>query len=183
MCSRAMLPLLSYVVYFLQQAGLPTTDAFKFGLGQYSLAIVGVVVAWFLTPRFGRRTLILSRITFVTLTTFLIGFLGPSPAPILRFFSSPVALSSIPSSPKSRQVTCDPRASPSQELPTTSTSSSTASLCPVRLRRRGGIGVPRLVSSTVGGIKCIGIIWGYFGVTSACLRRRTGPSLRSIFCS
>ncbi|KAL4863921.1 hypothetical protein BDV12DRAFT_189320 [Aspergillus spectabilis] len=69
-------PLLSYVVYFLQQAGMSTSNSFAFGMGQYSLAIVGVVVAWFLTPRFGRRTLILSGTTFVTATTFLIGFLG-----------------------------------------------------------------------------------------------------------
>jgi len=71
-----LVPLLTYIVYFLQQGGMPTGNAFKFGLGQYSLAIIGVVVAWFLTPKFGRRTLILSGTTFVTLTTFVIGFLG-----------------------------------------------------------------------------------------------------------
>jgi SP family general alpha glucoside:H+ symporter-like MFS transporter len=70
-------PLFSYIIYFLQQAGgIPTSDAFKFGLGQYGLAIIGVVIAWFLTPKVGRRTLILSGITFVTVTTFVIGFLG-----------------------------------------------------------------------------------------------------------
>ncbi|KAH8647391.1 general substrate transporter [Xylariales sp. PMI_506] len=69
-------PLLSYVVYFLQQAGIPTTTSFEFGMGQYSLAIVGVCIAWYLAPRVGRRTLVLWGTSFVTLTTMLIGFLG-----------------------------------------------------------------------------------------------------------
>ncbi|KAL4863279.1 hypothetical protein BDV12DRAFT_202244 [Aspergillus spectabilis] len=68
-------PLLSYVVYFLQQAGMSTSNSFAFGMGQYSLAIIGVIIAWFLTSKLGRRTLILSGTTFVTATTFLIGFL------------------------------------------------------------------------------------------------------------
>lgn len=69
-------PLVSYIVYFLKQAGIPTAMSFNFGIIQYSLAIVGVVVAWFLTPRFGRRTLILSGTFFMASTTMLIGFLG-----------------------------------------------------------------------------------------------------------
>lgn len=69
-------PLVSYIVYFLKQAGVPTSMSFTFGIIQYALAIVGVVIAWFLTPRIGRRTLILSGTTFVMLTSFIIGFLG-----------------------------------------------------------------------------------------------------------
>ncbi|KAF7556262.1 hypothetical protein G7Z17_g1519 [Cylindrodendrum hubeiense] len=72
-------PLVSYVVYFLQQAGVPTTSAFEFGMGQYSLAIVGVFIAWYITYRFptvGRRTLLLTGTGFMASTTFLIGFLG-----------------------------------------------------------------------------------------------------------
>lgn len=69
-------PLVSYVVYFLEQAGLPSTASFDFGIGQYALAICGVFVAWSLTPRLGRRTLLLWGTFFMTVTTFLIGFLG-----------------------------------------------------------------------------------------------------------
>ena len=69
-------PLVSYVVYFLQQAGVPTTASFNFGMGQYALAIVGVFIAWYLTPRVGRRTLILWCNCFMASTTILIGFLG-----------------------------------------------------------------------------------------------------------
>lgn len=69
-------PLVSYVVYFLQQAGVPTSSAFDFGMGQYSLAIVGVFIAWYLSPKVGRRTLLLTGTAFMAATTFLIGFLG-----------------------------------------------------------------------------------------------------------
>jgi len=69
-------PLVSYIIYFLKQAGVPTVMSFNFGIIQYSLAIVGVVVAWFLTPKLGRRTLILSGTSFMMATSILIGFLG-----------------------------------------------------------------------------------------------------------
>ncbi|KAK7420750.1 hypothetical protein QQX98_002554 [Neonectria punicea] len=69
-------PLVSYVVYFLQQAGVPTSSAFSFGVGQYALAIVGVFIAWYLSPKLGRRTLLLIGVTFMSSTTMLIGFLG-----------------------------------------------------------------------------------------------------------
>lgn len=73
-------PLVSYIVYFLEQAGLPSAASFDFGMGEYALAIVGVFIAWFLVPKVGRRPLLLIGTTFLTLTTFLIGFLGiPNP--------------------------------------------------------------------------------------------------------
>ncbi|OJJ47318.1 hypothetical protein ASPZODRAFT_132309 [Penicilliopsis zonata CBS 506.65] len=69
-------PLVAYIVYFLEQAGLPSTSSFDFGMGEYALAIVGVFIAWYLVPKVGRRTLLLSGTLFMTATTFLIGFLG-----------------------------------------------------------------------------------------------------------
>ncbi|KAM5350926.1 hypothetical protein ACJ41O_003649 [Fusarium nematophilum] len=69
-------PLVSYVVYFLQQAGVPTSAAFEFGIGQYAMAIVGVFIAFYLVPKVGRRTLLLCGTTFMSATTILIGFLG-----------------------------------------------------------------------------------------------------------
>lgn len=69
-------PLVGQVVYFLEQAGLPSSASFDFGMGEYALAILGVFIAWYLAPKVGRRTLLLSGTLFMTLTTFLIGFLG-----------------------------------------------------------------------------------------------------------
>ncbi|KAJ5098564.1 Maltose permease MAL61 [Penicillium argentinense] len=69
-------PLVAYIVYFLEQAGLPATASFNFGMGEYTLAIVGVFVAWYLVPKIGRRTLLLAGTAFMTATTFVIGFLG-----------------------------------------------------------------------------------------------------------
>ncbi|KAJ5636089.1 Maltose permease MAL61 [Penicillium longicatenatum] len=69
-------PLVSYIVYFLEQAGLASAASFDFGMGEYALAIIGVFIAWFLVPKVGRRTLLLVGTGFLTLTTFLIGFLG-----------------------------------------------------------------------------------------------------------
>ncbi|KAH8879039.1 putative MFS alpha-glucoside transporter [Thozetella sp. PMI_491] len=74
-------PLVGNVVYFLEQAGLPTAAAFDFGMGEYSLAIIGVFIACYLSQRVGRRTLLISGTVFMASTTFLIGFLGiPDPA-------------------------------------------------------------------------------------------------------
>lgn len=69
-------PLVSYIVYFLEQAGLASTSSFEFGMGEYALAIVGVFIAWYLVPKLGRRTLLLYGTFFMTATTFLIGFMG-----------------------------------------------------------------------------------------------------------
>ncbi|KAJ5678075.1 Maltose permease MAL61 [Penicillium maclennaniae] len=69
-------PLISYIVYFLEQAGLPSTASFDFGMGEYALAIVGVFIAWYLVPMVGRRTLLLYGTAFMTVTTFVIGLMG-----------------------------------------------------------------------------------------------------------
>lgn len=69
-------PLMSYIVYFLQQAGVPTTASFNFAIGQYSLAIVGVFIAWTYVNKIGRRPIMLWGTLFITVTTFVIGFLG-----------------------------------------------------------------------------------------------------------
>lgn len=74
-------PLVAYIVYFLEQSGLPSAASFDFGMGEYALAIVGVFVAWYLVPKTGRRTLLLAGTAFMTATTFVIGFMGiPSPS-------------------------------------------------------------------------------------------------------
>lgn len=69
-------PLVAYIVYFLEQAGLNPASSFDFGMGEYALAIVGVFIAWYLVPRCGRRTLLLAGTAFMSSTTIIIGFLG-----------------------------------------------------------------------------------------------------------
>ncbi|KXL47279.1 MAG: hypothetical protein FE78DRAFT_88463 [Acidomyces sp. 'richmondensis'] len=69
-------PLVTYIVYFLEQSGLPSTKSFDFGVGEFALAIVGIFVAWYMVPRLGRRSLMLLGTAFMTVTTFIIGFLG-----------------------------------------------------------------------------------------------------------
>lgn len=74
-------PLVSYIVYFLEQSGLAATESFDFGVGEFALAIVGVFVAWWLVPRLGRRSLMLIGTGFMAGTSIIIGFLGiPSQA-------------------------------------------------------------------------------------------------------
>jgi SP family general alpha glucoside:H+ symporter-like MFS transporter len=69
-------PLIGYIVYFLEQAGLPATTSFDFGMGEYSLAIIGVFIAWSLVLKVGRRTLLLWGTFFMVVTTYVIGFIG-----------------------------------------------------------------------------------------------------------
>jgi SP family general alpha glucoside:H+ symporter-like MFS transporter len=45
-------------------------------IGQYALGIVGVICAWFLLPRFGRRTFYLVGLVCMTILLFIIGILG-----------------------------------------------------------------------------------------------------------
>ncbi|KAF4451443.1 mfs alpha-glucoside [Fusarium albosuccineum] len=69
-------PLVSYPTYFLQQAGVPTSSAFDFSVGQYAMAIAGVFVAFYFVKRVGRRRLLLCGTTFMASTSMIIGFLG-----------------------------------------------------------------------------------------------------------
>ena len=45
--------------YFLTQAGMSTSAAYKMNLGGTAIAFCGTVLSWFLIARFGRRTLYL----------------------------------------------------------------------------------------------------------------------------
>jgi SP family general alpha glucoside:H+ symporter-like MFS transporter len=60
----------------LEQADLPSTSSFDFGIGEYALAILGTLTAYSITQKVGRCSLLLWGTLFMTLTTFLIGFLG-----------------------------------------------------------------------------------------------------------
>jgi SP family general alpha glucoside:H+ symporter-like MFS transporter len=74
--------LMGFSAYFFQQAGLPTTTAFNFSLGLYSIAIVSVVIAWFVIARVGRRRIYVLSLCGMALTLLTIGFLSiPSLSP------------------------------------------------------------------------------------------------------
>ncbi|KAH6723738.1 MFS transporter [Leptodontidium sp. 2 PMI_412] len=69
-----------YSTYFLQQAGLETSKAFDFSLGQYGINMIGVFGAWFLMSwGIGRRALYLYGLCGLCTMLFIMGFLGLVP--------------------------------------------------------------------------------------------------------
>ncbi|EXJ80698.1 hypothetical protein A1O3_06982 [Capronia epimyces CBS 606.96] len=69
-------PLRSYSTYFLEQAGLPTTQAFNMTIVNYSLALVGGFAAWALLPIFGRRVIYVWSLVAMLFLMIIIGALG-----------------------------------------------------------------------------------------------------------
>ncbi|OJJ45306.1 hypothetical protein ASPZODRAFT_143947 [Penicilliopsis zonata CBS 506.65] len=71
----------SYSSYFLQQAGLPTSTAYSFAIGQYGINMLGVVGSWFLmTLGVGRRALYLYGLCALFIMLLGMGLLGLAPA-------------------------------------------------------------------------------------------------------
>lgn len=69
-----------YSTYFLEQAGVPTSKAYDFALGQYGINMAGVFGAWFLMSLgIGRRTLYLYGLCGLCSMLFIMGFLGLVP--------------------------------------------------------------------------------------------------------
>lgn len=68
-----------YSTYFYQQAGLPSTQAFNMSLIQYALGMVGVLIAWFMLPYLGRRTLYIWGLIGLLGCLLIIGALGTAP--------------------------------------------------------------------------------------------------------
>ena len=70
-----------YSTYFLKQAGLDSSLAYSFALGQYAINMGGVFAAWFLMSLgIGRRTLYLYGLCGLCAMLFILGFLGLVPA-------------------------------------------------------------------------------------------------------
>ncbi|KAL9109388.1 MAG: hypothetical protein Q9227_005895 [Pyrenula ochraceoflavens] len=70
-----------YSTYFLEQAGLETSKAYDFALGQYGINMAGVFGAWFLmTLGLGRRTLYLGGLCGLFSMLLIMGFLGLVPS-------------------------------------------------------------------------------------------------------
>ncbi|KAM7212093.1 alpha-glucosides permease MPH3 [Rhypophila decipiens] len=70
----------NYSTYFLTQAGLDSTKAYGFALGQYGINMVGVFGAWILMSQgIGRRSLYLYGLCALCVMLFILGFLGLVP--------------------------------------------------------------------------------------------------------
>jgi SP family general alpha glucoside:H+ symporter-like MFS transporter len=68
--------LMGFSAYFFQQAGLPTTISFDFSMSLYSVAIIGVVISWFVMARVGRRWIYLFGLSAMFVVLMTIGFLS-----------------------------------------------------------------------------------------------------------
>jgi MFS transporter, SP family, general alpha glucoside:H+ symporter len=66
--------LMGYSAYFFEQAGLPTTIAFDFSMGLYSIAIIGVFISWWVMTYLGRRTIYLGGLSMLLLVLLGVGF-------------------------------------------------------------------------------------------------------------
>lgn len=69
-------PLMGSSSYFLQQAGLPTTQAFNLTIGQFAIGAVGTVASWFFMSWCGRRTLYLVGQALMIVILLAVGTLG-----------------------------------------------------------------------------------------------------------
>ncbi|PTB64703.1 general substrate transporter [Trichoderma citrinoviride] len=69
-------PLAYNATYFFVQAGLSASDAYKMNFGNMGIAFVATCVSWVLMTHFGRRTVLLSGYSFLTLDLLLIGVLS-----------------------------------------------------------------------------------------------------------
>lgn len=64
------------VIYFMEQVGLSTADAFSMGLGNNAVALISTMCAWFVMARVGRRTLYLIGLSMCFLILITVGFMG-----------------------------------------------------------------------------------------------------------
>ncbi|KAF2016909.1 sugar transporter [Aaosphaeria arxii CBS 175.79] len=69
-------PLRGFSTYFLQQAGLPTSQAFNMTIVGFGVAILGGFFSWVLLPLFGRRTIYVNSLVLMFILMILVGGLG-----------------------------------------------------------------------------------------------------------
>ncbi|KAH6677927.1 general alpha-glucoside permease [Plectosphaerella plurivora] len=68
--------LMGYSVQFYERAGLSADNSFTLNVVQYAVGFVGVLCAWFLMSRFGRRTMYLAGVSSLLVILVVIGGLG-----------------------------------------------------------------------------------------------------------
>lgn len=70
----------NYSTYFLEQAGVSSSNSYSFAMGQYAINMVGVFGAWgLMTLGIGRRSLYLYGLCGLFSMLFIMGFLGLVP--------------------------------------------------------------------------------------------------------
>ena len=69
-----------YSTQFFEQAGLSTSYAFDFAMGQYALGAIGTILSWVLMAKVGRRTIYLYGLIILDILLLIIGFVGIAPA-------------------------------------------------------------------------------------------------------
>ena len=70
----------NYSTYFLEQAGLSSSNSYSFAMGQYGINMLGVFGSWFLmTLGIGRRSLCLYGLCGLCVMLLIMGFLGLVP--------------------------------------------------------------------------------------------------------
>ena len=74
--------------YFFQHAGLNDEDAFSMSVGQGGIHFVANCVAFWVTGRFGRRTLYLWGQGGMIVMLFINGFVALAPASIAQGYAS-----------------------------------------------------------------------------------------------
>jgi SP family general alpha glucoside:H+ symporter-like MFS transporter len=75
LCGAAFM---GYSTYFYEQAGLSVQYSFDMSMSLYTVAMIGVIVSWFLMARFGRRTLYLAGLIMMFFLLLIIGFVALS---------------------------------------------------------------------------------------------------------
>lgn len=67
---------MGYSTYFYQNAGLSTSNAFTFSIVQYALGIIGTVMSWFMSQKFGRFDLYFGGVCIQAVILIVTGGLG-----------------------------------------------------------------------------------------------------------
>lgn len=70
---------LAQSIYFLIIAGLPAINSFDIAIGGFGLAMIFIVISWFIIDKVGRRTLFLAGGSFNALGMLIIGALAYAP--------------------------------------------------------------------------------------------------------
>ncbi|RFU75756.1 mfs alpha-glucoside transporter [Trichoderma arundinaceum] len=78
--------------YFFTQAGLPSGDAYKLNLGSIALAFIATCFSWVLMTFFGRRTLLITGLSLLTLDLLVIGCLSYAAASSAQWAQSALAM-------------------------------------------------------------------------------------------
>lgn len=78
--------------YFFTQAGLSPDDAYKLNFGSMGLAFVATGVSWVLMTFFGRRTLLITGLSLLTLDLLVIGSISYAPTDSATWAQSALAV-------------------------------------------------------------------------------------------